>query len=466
MTTTMNLIAKQTVGAGGAASVTFSSIPQTFTDLKIVTSIRGTSNLYQTQGVRVTFNNSTSGYTTITLLNIGANTAISGTNPYTTNASVSILANNNASTSNTFNNAEIYIPNYAGSNNKSFSSDTVSEMNGNDGYDIQSGIAAGLLSNTAAITSITLTAQSGEGDFAEFSEFCLYGISNSSTQNQTTPSAIGGDSILQIGSYWYHAFTGSGSFVPLKQLSCDVLVVGAGGGGGFYYGGGGGGGAIEGSSFFQTQTLTPSSYAVTIGAGGTGSNSSSVRGGNGGNSIFTGASTITALGGGGGGSGSTGFQTGSAGGSGGGASWGSGGFAGGSASGSNTNAGGTGTSNYATQGARGGGGGGATAAGATGPTSGNGGQGATLTTIDSNLTAANFTLFSGMTVISSGGGASTENPAAGPAGTGGTGAGNGGNVYAPTFEPGGAGVSFGSGGGAGANGGNGARGIVIVRYAV
>ena len=36
MVSTLTLIAKQTVGANGASSVTFSNIPQTYTDLKVV----------------------------------------------------------------------------------------------------------------------------------------------------------------------------------------------------------------------------------------------------------------------------------------------------------------------------------------------------------------------------------------------------------------------------------------------
>ena len=35
-----NLIATTTVGSSGAASIVFSGIPQTYTDLKIVTSMR------------------------------------------------------------------------------------------------------------------------------------------------------------------------------------------------------------------------------------------------------------------------------------------------------------------------------------------------------------------------------------------------------------------------------------------
>ena len=42
MTTTHHVISKQTVGADGASSITFSNIPQTFTDLKIIISSRST----------------------------------------------------------------------------------------------------------------------------------------------------------------------------------------------------------------------------------------------------------------------------------------------------------------------------------------------------------------------------------------------------------------------------------------
>ena len=179
MAKTYTLIEAKTL-ASAVNSITFSSIPQTYTDLILKTSIRGTSGSYFTQAVRVTFNSSTSGYTTITLLNVGASSVTSVTNPYSvTAASIPIFGNNAASTTTTFNNSEIYIPNYAGSNNKSFSSDTVVESNSNGLYDVQSGIITGLLTNTAAITSITLTAQSGEGDFATNSTFYLYGIKNS-----------------------------------------------------------------------------------------------------------------------------------------------------------------------------------------------------------------------------------------------------------------------------------------------
>jgi hypothetical protein len=59
-----------------AASVTFANIPQTgYTDLKIVASIRGTdANNYVNN--RITFNGSTSGYTSKLLYGLGSSTTL------------------------------------------------------------------------------------------------------------------------------------------------------------------------------------------------------------------------------------------------------------------------------------------------------------------------------------------------------------------------------------------------------
>ena len=76
-------------------------------------------------------------------------------------------------TASTFGNAEIYIPNYASSNNKSVSADFVSETNAADAI---FGLTAGLWANTSAITSIKLTPAAA---FAQYSTATLYGIKNS-----------------------------------------------------------------------------------------------------------------------------------------------------------------------------------------------------------------------------------------------------------------------------------------------
>jgi hypothetical protein len=439
MATTMNLIAKQTIGAGGAASVTFSSIPQTFTDLKVVCSVRGT---YVGPGnsQSISLNGSSANFTGRYLQGAGSGTPSSGT-------STQYVGDINAanSTANTFNNSEIYIPNYTSSNNKSISVDSVTENNATTAY---ATLVAVLWSNTAAINSITLT--NDTGTYVEFSEFTLYGISSSSTQNQTTPSAIGGDVITTDGSFWYHTFLYSGTFTPLKNLTCDYLVVAGGGGGGNNGSGGGGAGGYRTSIGGSALSLTAQAYATTVGAGGAGKTfvSSGISGDNGSNSIF---STITSTGGGGGGSNGTTAGAGGSGGGGGGRN--PGGGAGGAASPSGQgSAGGTGSSN-ASPAYGAGGGGGSSVVGSPGTSSigGAGGAGTANSISGTSVTYAG------------GGGGGAEGGSGGGAGA--AGGGNGGNSSAG--GNGTANSGSGAGGAGGANtGGNGGSGIIILRYAV
>jgi hypothetical protein len=256
-----------------------------------------------------------------------------------------------------------------------------------------------------------------------------------------------------VGSYKYLLFTSSGllNISGPKTANFEVAAIGGGGGAGF---GGGGGGAIEYWTSISVSTTVVPSIFVTVGAGGTAVNGS-VQGGNGGTTSI--GTYLSALGGGGGG----GFNSaGSAGGSGGGGGWIVGG--GGAASGSNTNVGG---SNGDKEGRPGGG---ATQAGNSGA------EGLALTTIDSNLTSGNFATFSGMTIVSSGGGFGgyLGYGASFDGGPGGTGAGS--NVAnGPATTAGTAATSFGSGGAGGdlAVGGDpfysstaGYGGLVIVRW--
>jgi len=79
-----------------------------------------------------------------------------------------------AATANTFSNNELYIPNYAGSTNKSVSFDSVQENNGTTANAV---LFAGLWSNTAAINRVTL-ASSGSNKFVQHSTAYLYGVKN------------------------------------------------------------------------------------------------------------------------------------------------------------------------------------------------------------------------------------------------------------------------------------------------
>jgi hypothetical protein len=163
MPNTYVALATQTLGSA-AASVTFSSIPQGYTDLKlIITARNATASL---TGMYIAFNGSTSGFTNKLLEGNGSSAASASLARYIG------VENSGSATANTFSNGEVYIPNYAGSTNKSFSADNVSENNGTAAY---ASLNAGLWSSTAAITSISLDIFTGQ-NFAQYSTATLYGI--------------------------------------------------------------------------------------------------------------------------------------------------------------------------------------------------------------------------------------------------------------------------------------------------
>jgi hypothetical protein len=457
MTANYVLLEKITVGAAGASSVTFSGIPQTgYTDLILKASIRtGRANV--TSSLAMRFNGDTASNYTSRALDGGGTTANSFAQ--TTSRIVYFYGPGSTATSNTFSNTEFYIPNYTSSNYKSVSIDGVVENNGTDASDT---ITAGLWSSTSAITSIYIDEPFGSSLFQQYSTFYLYGVAKLGTEPAIVPYATGGDTIMTDGTYWYHAFTSSGTFTPAKALSCDYLVVAGGGGGGTPLAGGGGAGGLRstvtttggGGSLESALSLaSETGYTVTIGAGG-------AVNANGSNSVF---SSITSTGGGRGGYYSA--TPGATGGSGGGGGGGDGTLAGGSGTANQGYAGGTGNdgaaSGYVTRVGGGGGGAGAVGANANGATSvaGNGGAGVQITALATPTQTGASGYYAG------GGGGSIQ--ASGTAGTGGAGGGGtgGANVYGTS------GVAN-TGGGAGGTGqasgtaSTGGSGIVIVRYAV
>ena len=169
MAYTYSKIATYTVGSGGIANVSFLNIPQTYTDLIVKYSVRTTS-ANQVDYMKCEFNSSTTSYTERVLYGYGT-TVGSASN----SGSYDNIINGGANTSSTFSNGEIYIPNYTGSNYKSFSSDSVAESNSTS-YNMLM-LAAELWSNTAPITSIQFSDYSSV-TFAQYSTFHLYGIKN------------------------------------------------------------------------------------------------------------------------------------------------------------------------------------------------------------------------------------------------------------------------------------------------
>ena len=149
------------------ASITFSSIPQTYTDLLVLVSARGDAG--GQRDCYISFNGSTSNFSN-RFIEMSNDIASSGTT-----ARYIGPVSGTTTTANLFSNAAIYIPNYTGSTYKSFSGDFVAENNaqGTNALDL----SAQLWSDTAAITSIGF-APSG-GSFIQYSTFYLYGIKNS-----------------------------------------------------------------------------------------------------------------------------------------------------------------------------------------------------------------------------------------------------------------------------------------------
>jgi hypothetical protein len=168
MPNTMTLISTQTVGAGGAASISFTSIPQTYTDLIIKFSGRSTQS---STVIEMTFNGSATSYENKRMYGTGTSVASDSNNT----TFISNLGNNDTGfTSNTFGSLDAYIANYTSSNYKSITGDGVSETQNATAYML---MGAGLWSNTAAITSITLT-QTG-ANLTQYSTASLYGVKNS-----------------------------------------------------------------------------------------------------------------------------------------------------------------------------------------------------------------------------------------------------------------------------------------------
>jgi hypothetical protein len=172
MPNTFELIASSTVGSGGVANIEFTSIPATFTDLVVKLSVR-TNRASTEESINIEFNGTGgTAYSSRRLYGSGSGAASDSGSAQAFTKFYSVTGGN--ATASTFGNAEIYVPNYAGSTSKSVSVDAVTE---NNATDATAGLMAGLTTNTAAITSIKLTPGSS-GTIQQYSTAYLYGVKN------------------------------------------------------------------------------------------------------------------------------------------------------------------------------------------------------------------------------------------------------------------------------------------------
>jgi hypothetical protein len=451
-------IATQTISSN-TSSVTFSSIPQIYTDLVLVVNAFENSNApvyLRANGL------STSIYSNTWMRGDGTTATSSRYNTAALGGSGLNLDNFSAQPpfpSNFSGQATYNIMNY--SNATTFK--TVMLRHGSSNWTIAN---VGLIQTTSAITSLEIYPFSTT--WAAGSTFSLYGIANAAIAGG--PKATGGDTVVTDGTYWYHAFRASGTFTPTVALTADVLSVAGGGGGGYttadFYSaaGGGAGGLVTASS----QSLTTTGYSVTVGGGGAGGTSSGVGlGTKGSNSQF--ASLTAAVGGGAGagagGSAGTALDGGSGGGS------------------VQLNAAGVATAGQGNNGGQGnqggGGGGGAGAVGGSGSTpQGLGRPGGAGTNTYASWVNATGTGVSGFIAGGGGGGYTTyylssgDIVANGGSGGGGTGGADSSGTKALATGAGVRGTGSGGGGAGGysspgfSGSGAGGSGLVIVRYAV
>lgn len=169
MGVTYKKIASVTVGSGGAANMEFTNIPGTYTDLLLKISSRS-SQSGDNDYPKIEFNGSAANQT-LRYLQGNGSAASSSTDTLIYGASAA-----DTTTASTFGSLEFYVPNYAGSTNKSVSIDSVNEKNASAIVMI---LAAGLWSQTAAITSITIKPYNAGANFNQYSTATLYGISKS-----------------------------------------------------------------------------------------------------------------------------------------------------------------------------------------------------------------------------------------------------------------------------------------------
>ena len=168
---TMTLVSTVTLSSA-TTPITFTSIPQSGTDLLIVMSVRDTyaSGTYGTN-INFRINSTATGYVNRALYGTGSTTAssVGGTS---TISGVTTLATSASATANTFSSISIYIPNYSATGAKSISLDGVSE---NNATGAAQDLVASSLSDTAPVTSFSIFA--GGSSFEIGSSASLYTIS-------------------------------------------------------------------------------------------------------------------------------------------------------------------------------------------------------------------------------------------------------------------------------------------------
>ena len=173
MPATYTLISSNVLSSS-AASVTFSAIPATYTDLVLRISVRSDRPSQVFDIMKIQFNSDTATNYSMTYVYADGSSASSGQRSSTSSIDEQFI-NASSTTADTFSSIELYIPSYQANANKPFSSSWATENN--SAANNRNGASAMLWRNTATISSILLTPNTGP-NFVSSSSFYLYGISN------------------------------------------------------------------------------------------------------------------------------------------------------------------------------------------------------------------------------------------------------------------------------------------------
>jgi hypothetical protein len=176
MPNTYTLIASNLI-TSNTASVTFSAIPATYTDLVLRFTSR-TTNATTFDSLALKFNSDTSSiYSETNLYGSGSSVGSDrGLGANSTQFALLGASTGNTSTSNSFASIEIYIPNYTSTVSKAQSAVWSKPENSSSNHEVYA--VAALYRNTSAISSINLTSRNSE-NFVSGCSFYLYGIKNS-----------------------------------------------------------------------------------------------------------------------------------------------------------------------------------------------------------------------------------------------------------------------------------------------
>ena len=169
---TMTLVSTITVGAGGAASIEFTGIPQTGQDLLIVVSARSSASSSQGNVQVNTKFNGVGGTSYSDRMLFSQSGTVSSSSSASAAQWVWPQVNAGNTTASTFGSMSIYIANYTSASPKSGSVDIVTE---NNSATQTMGISAGSFTGSA-ITSMSMADAFG-GTLVQYSTASLYTIS-------------------------------------------------------------------------------------------------------------------------------------------------------------------------------------------------------------------------------------------------------------------------------------------------